>query len=331
MDTMAAIAITRPGGPEVLQACRQPVPKPGPDEVLIRVHAAGVNRPDIMQRQGLYPPPPGASDIPGLEIAGTVAGIGEGVTDLKAGDAVCALVTGGGYAQWCLAAAPLCLPIPRGLDFAQAAALPETFFTVWTNLFDFNRGRLQAGESLFVHGGTSGIGVAAIQLAREFGASVYATAGSVAKCDFCASLGATAINYREQDFVAAIKAATAGLGVDVVLDMVGGDYLPRNLSCLKQDGRLVQIAFQNGAKTEINLAPIMFKRLTLTGSTLRPRSVAEKAQIARALREQVWPLLESGRVRPVIHAVLPLAEAATAHRLLESGSVIGKIILQVYP
>jgi putative PIG3 family NAD(P)H quinone oxidoreductase len=331
MDAMTAIEISRPGGPEVLQTCRRPIPTPGPGEVLVHVHAAGVNRPDIMQRQGFYPPPPGASDIPGLEIAGTIAALGAGATGLQTGDAVCALVTGGGYAEWCLAAEPLCLPVPRGFDFAQAAALPETFFTVWTNLFDARRGRLQAGESLLVHGGTSGIGVAAIQLARTFGASVYATAGSAAKCRFCASLGATAIHYREQDFVEAVKTATEDKGVDVILDMIGGNYLQRNLSCLKQDGRLVQIAFQNGAKTEINLTPILLKRLTLTGSTLRPRSVAEKALIARDLREQVWPLLEAGRVRPVVHQIVPLAEAAAAHRLRESGAVIGKLILQVHP
>jgi len=328
---MTAIAITRPGGPEVLQPCRRPVPAPGPGDVLVRVSAAGVNRPDLMQRQGLYPPPPGASDIPGLEIAGTVAAVGAGVAGLAVGDAVCALVSGGGYAEWCLAAEPLCLPIPPGLDFAQAAALPETFFTVWTNLFDSERGRLQAGESLLVHGGSSGIGVAAIQLARAFGARVFATAGSAEKCRFCEGLGAVAINYREQDFVEAVMAQTEGKGVDVILDMVGGDYLQRNLSCLRQDGRLVQIAFQNGPKTQINLTPILVKRLTLTGSTLRPRSVAEKAAIARGLREKVWPLLASGRVRPVVHAVLPLTEAAAAHRLLESGTSIGKIVLQTSP
>jgi len=328
---MTAIAITRPGGPEVLQPCRRPVPAPGPGEVLVRVSAAGVNRPDLMQRQGLYPPPPGASDIPGLEIAGTVAAVGAGVAGLAVGDAVCALVSGGGYAEWCLAAEPLCLPIPPGLDFAQAAALPETLFTVWTNLFDSERGRLQAGESLLVHGGSSGIGVAAIQLARAFGARVFATAGSAEKCRFCEGLGAAAVNYREQDFVEAVMAQTEGKGVDVILDMVGGDYLQRNLSCLRQDGRLVQIAFQNGPKTQINLTPILLKRLTLTGSTLRPRSVAEKAAIARGLREKVWPLLASGRVRPVVQAVLPLTEAAAAHRLLESGVPIGKIVLQTSP
>ncbi len=328
MKSMTAIEITGFGGPDVLQPCRRPIPEPRPGEVLVRVSAAGVNRPDLMQRQGLYPPPPGASDIPGLEIAGTVAVVGEGVANLAVGDRVCALVAGGGYAEHCLAAAPLCLPIPQGLDFVQAAALPETFFTVWTNLFDFDRGRLQAGESLLIHGGASGVGVAAIQLAREFGARVFATAGSEEKSRFCESLGAFAVNYREQDFVEALMTATAGEGVDVILDMVGGDYLQRNLSCLKPGGRLVQIAFQNGPKTQINLTPILLKRLTLTGFTLRPRSVEEKAAIARALLENVWPLLESGRVKPVIHTVFPLREAATAHRLLESGVPIGKIVLQ---
>lgn len=327
MDEMSAIEIAAPGGPEALRPCRRLLPVPGLGEVLLRVSSAGVNRPDLMQRQGLYPPPPDASDIPGLEVAGTVVALGEGVTDLRVGDAVCALLTGGGYAQYCAAAAPLCLPIPQGLDMIQAASLPEALFTVWANLFE--RCRLSPGESLLVQGGTSGIGVAAIQLAAQFGVKVFATAGSDEKCRFCESLGAVAINYREQDFVEAIKAETAGAGVDVVLDIVGGDYLQRNLSCLRQEGRLAQIAFQNGAKTEINLAPLLFKRLTITGSTLRPRSVADKALIAQALREKVWPLLEAGRVKPVVHAVFPLAEAAQAHRLMESGSHIGKIVLQV--
>jgi putative PIG3 family NAD(P)H quinone oxidoreductase len=328
MDSMTAIAITQPGGPEVLRPCRRPIPNPGPGEVRVRVAAAGVNRPDLMQRQGLYPPPPGASDIPGLEIAGTVAATGAGVTAWRPGDLVCALVTGGGYAEYCLAEESLCLPLPRGLDCVQAAALPETFFTVWANLFDGQPGRLRPGERLLVHGGGGGIGVAAIQLARAFGAKVYATAGSEEKCRFCASLGATAINYREQDFVEAVKADTAGQGVDVVLDIVGGDYLQRNLACLAVGGRLAQIAFQNGPKTQINLAPLLLKRLTLTGSTLRPRSVADKAAIARALRERVWPLLESGQVRPIVHQTFALAEAAAAHRLLESGKPIGKLVLQ---
>lgn len=328
MTDMTAIEITRPGGPEVLRPCRRPIPQPMQGDVLVKVAAAGVNRPDLMQRQGLYPPPPGASDIPGLEIAGTVAALGEGTEGLRLGDEVCALVSGGGYAEYCIAAAPLCLPIPQGLDMTQAASLPETYFTVWTNLFDAERGRLHAGDSLLVHGGTSGIGVAAIQLAREAGAKVFATAGSEEKRRFCEGLGAFAINYREQEFVEAVKAQTQGRGVDVILDMVGGDYLRRNLACLSPGGRLVQIAFLNGPKTQIDLTPILLKRLTLTGSTLRPRSLEEKTRIGMALRETVWPWLEAGRIRPVVHAVFPLAEAAAAHRLMESGAHIGKIILQ---
>jgi NADPH2:quinone reductase len=327
MNLMKAIEISSFGGAEMLQLCQRAIPQPGPSEVLIRVQAAGVNRPDLMQRQGLYPPPPGASDIPGLEIAGTVVAIGAEVSPLQINDELCALVTGGGYAEYCLAAAPLCLPIPQGLEWAQAAALPETFFTVWANVFE--RGRLQPKESLLVHGGTSGIGVAAIQMARAFGSTVFATAGTDEKCRFCEQLGVNAINYRQQDFAAAILDRTQGLGVDVILDMVGGDYLQRNLSCLAPEGRLVQIAFQQGAKAQINLATLLLKRLSLTGSTLRPRSVAEKARIASALFEQVWPKLETGAIRPIVHAVFPLEQAADAHRLMESGAHIGKIILQV--
>jgi NADPH2:quinone reductase len=327
MNVMNAIEISSFGGAERLQPCRRPIPQPGPGEVLIRVQAAGVNRPDLMQRQGLYPPPPGASDIPGLEIAGTVAAVGAGVASPQINDEICALVTGGGYADYCLAAAPLCLPIPQGLGWAEAAALPETFFTVWANVFE--RGRLQPKESLLVHGGTSGIGVAAIQMARAFGSAVFATAGTDGKCRCCEQLGAHAINYRQQDFAAAVLGRTDGLGVDVILDMVGGDYLQRNLSCLAEEGRLVQIAFQHGPKTQINLASILHKRLSLTGSTLRPRSVAEKARIAGALLAQVWPKLETGAIRPIVHAVFPLEQAADAHRLMESGTHIGKIILQV--
>ncbi len=327
MNLMTAIEITGFGGPDMLKPCRRPIPNPGPGEVLIQVEAAGVNRPDVMQRKGLYPPPPNASDIPGLEIAGRVVALSHGIPTLRLGDEVCALVTGGGYAEYCVAAAPLCLPIPKGLDWIQAASLPETFFTVWTNVF--GRGKLQPGESLLIHGGTSGIGVAAIQLARAFGCTVFATAGTEEKRLFCESLGANAINYRGQDFVAVVLVATQDRGVDVILDIVGGDYLQRNLSCLAQDGRLVQIAAQNGSKTQINLASIMLKRLTVTGSTLRPRSVAEKAQIARGLLEHVWPKLEAGDVKPVVHAVFNLEEAAAAHHLMESGTHIGKIILQV--
>ncbi len=326
MNFMTVIEIDGFGEPERLKPCQRPIPTPGPGEVSIRVEAAGVNRPDVMQRQGSYPPPPGASDIPGLEIAGVVTALGAGVSSPHLGDRVCALVTGGGYAEHCVAAAALCLPIPTGFAAVQAAALPETFFTVWTNVFA--RGKLQPGESLLVHGGASGIGVAAIQLARAFASPVYATAGSAEKCAFCASLGAKAIPYREEDFVAAIMDQTQGKGVDMVLDMVGGDYLQRNVSCLAQEGRLVQIAVQQGAKAQINLASIMMRRLTLTGSTLRPRSVAEKAVIAQALREKVWPKLATGEVRPIVHAVFPLEEAAAAHQLMESGAHIGKIILR---
>jgi len=327
MNLMTAIKIVSFGGPEVLKPCRRPIPKPGTGEVLIRIKAAGVNRPDLMQRSGFYPPPSGASDIPGLEVAGVVIDVGPGISPSQNGDGVCALVTGGGYAEYCLAAADLCLPIPKGLDWTEAASLPETFFTVWTNVFE--QGRLRPGESLLVHGGTSGIGVAALQLARAFGSKAYATVGSMEKCLFCESLGATAFNYREQDFAAAVMDETKGAGVDVILDMVGGDYLQRNLTCMAQGGRLVQIACQNGAKTQINLASIMRKRLTLTGSTLRPRSLVEKAQIARALLEYVWPKIEAGVVRPIVHSVFQLEEATAAHRLMESGMHIGKIVLKV--
>lgn len=327
-DEMTAIEITSPGGPEALAACRRPVPSPEAGEVLIRVAAAGVNRPDLMQRTGAYPPPPGASDLPGLEVAGEIVRLGSEVRGWSAGDRVCALVSGGGYAQYCAAPAPQCLPIPPGLSEAQAAALPETFFTVWTNVFE--RGALLPGERMLVHGGASGIGTTAIQLARAFGASVYATAGSAEKCAACRSLGASeAFDYRRQDFVEGVRKATEGAGVDLILDMVGGDYLARNLKCLAAGGRLVQIALLGGAKTEINLAPIMTRRLTLTGSTLRPRSVAEKARIAASLRARVWPRLAEGSIRPVMHATFPLEEAGEAHRLMESGVHIGKIVLRV--
>jgi putative PIG3 family NAD(P)H quinone oxidoreductase len=323
---MAAIEIARPGGPEVLSPARRPRPSPAAGELLIEVEAAGVNRPDVLQRQGHYPPPPGASDIPGLEVAGVVAAAGEGVSGWAEGDRVCALLAGGGYAEYAAAPAPQCLPVPRGLGAVEAAALPETFFTVWTNVFE--RGRLRAGETLLVHGGSSGIGTAAIALARAFGARVLATAGGAEKCAACERLGAArAVNYREEDFVAAVKAETGGRGVDVVLDMVGGDYTPRNLECLARDGRLVQIAFLRGSKVQLDLLPVMQRRLTITGSTLRPRSVEEKGAIARALREQVWPLIEQGRVRPLVHATFPLRKAADAHRLMESGGHIGKIVL----
>ena len=320
------VEIAEPGPPEVLRPARRPVLPPGPGEVLVRVAAAGVNRPDVLQRLGRYPPPPGASDVPGLEVAGEVAAVGEGVEGWRAGDAVCALVAGGGYAEYCLAPAPQCLPVPRGLSVGEAAALPETFFTVWTNVFE--RGRLAPGETLLVHGGSSGVGTAAISLARALGSRVLATAGSPEKCAACATLGAErAINYRDEDFVAVVKERTGGRGADVILDMVGGDYIPRNLDCLALEGRLVLIALQRGARAELSFATLLSRRLTITGSSLRPRTVEQKGAIARALRENVWPLLESGQVRPVVHARFPLAEAAAAHRLMESGAHIGKIIL----
>ena len=323
---MTAIEIAQPGGPEVLKPGRRPVPAPGAGEVLIEVAAAGVNRPDVLQRQGGYAPPPGASDIPGLEVAGKIVAVGDSAGSWKVGDSVCALVAGGGYAEYCAAPAPQCLPVPGKLDLVHAAALPETFFTVWTNVFD--RGRLQRGETFLVHGGSSGIGTTAIQLAHGFGARVIATAGSDEKCEACRKLGADiAVNYRTEDFAAKVMEATEGKGADVILDMVGGDYIPKNLSCLAVEGRLVQIAFLKGSKAEINLAPIMMKRQTLTGSTLRPRSVAQKGEIAHSLREKVWPLLESGKIAPVIFKTFPLAQAADAHRLMESSAHVGKIVL----
>ena len=323
---MIAIEIAGYGGPDVLKPVRRPVPQPGPGEVLIEVTAAGVNRPDVLQRQGGYKPPPGASDIPGLEVAGRIAGLGEGVAGWRMGDPVTALVAGGGYAEFCAAPAPQCLPVPKGLDEVKAAALPETFFTVWTNVFD--RGRLKSGESFLVHGGSSGIGTTAIQLAHAFGARVFTTAGSPEKCAACVKLGAErAIDHRREDFVAVIEAATGGKGVDVILDMVGGSYINRNLKILAVEGRLVHIAFPEGAKAEIDLGQLMMRRQTITGSTLRPRSVAEKGAIAQSLREKVWPLLESGRVAPVMYKTFPLAEAADAHRLMESSHHIGKIVL----
>lgn len=323
---MIAIEIREPGGPEVLVPVERPTPETATGDVLIKVAAAGVNRPDVLQRRGRYPPPPGASDIPGLEVAGTIAAIGDGVAAWHVGDKVCALVSGGGYAEYCVAPAPQCLAVPHGLDLTAAAAIPETFFTVWTNVFD--RGRLKAGESILIHGGSSGIGTTAIQLARALGSRVFATAGSAEKCAACQRLGAEkCINYREADFVAAIKELTGGRGVDVVLDMVGGEYVPKNLDVLAMEGRLVQIGTLGGAKTEINVGLIMQRRLTLTGSTLRVRPVADKAAIASALRDRVWPLIESGAVRPVVHATFPLRDAAGAHRLMESSAHIGKIVL----
>jgi NADPH:quinone reductase len=321
---MTAIAIREPGGPEVLVPERVPVPQPGTGQVLIKVAAAGVNRPDILQRQGGYPPPPGAPATPGLEVAGDVVALGNGVRRARVGDRVCALVAGGGYAEYCAAAEDNCLPVPAGLSPVEAAGLPETTFTVWTNVFQ--RGGLTAGETLLVHGGTSGIGSTAVMLAKAFGARVIATAGNDEKCKACLSLGADrAINYRTQDFVEVMKSEK--LEANVILDMVGGDYVGRNLRVAAMHGRIVQIAFQKGSKVEVDLLPIMLKRLTFTGSTLRPRSVAEKAEIARELETKVWPLLAQGKCKPVIHARFPLTEAAKAHALMESSAHVGKIIL----
>jgi putative PIG3 family NAD(P)H quinone oxidoreductase len=325
---MRVIEVSQPGGPDVLVIGERPTPSVAAGEVLIKVAAAGVNRPDVMQRLGKYPPPPGAPDTIGLEVAGTIAEVASDVREWRVGDQVCALVAGGGYAEYCVAPAPQCLPVPNGMDLVKAAAIPETFFTVWTNVFE--RGRLQRGESILIHGGSSGIGTTAIQLARANGARVFATAGSDDKCRACEGLGAErCVNYRDEDFVSAVRTATSDRGVDVVLDMVGGEYFARNLSVLATDGRLVEIATQHGAKAEINIVTIMQRRLTVTGSTLRPRSVAEKGAIAAALRQHVWPLLESGRVAPVVHATFPLADAAAAHRVMESGAHVGKLVLVV--
>ncbi|MEX2631619.1 MAG: NAD(P)H-quinone oxidoreductase [Tistlia sp.] len=325
-ETMTFIDLPSFGGPEALVPATGPLPKPGPEEVLVKVAAAGVNRPDVMQRQGNYNPPPGASPVPGLEIAGEVVALGAGVADLKTGDRVCALVGGGGYAEYCAAPGPQCLPVPEGLSLLEAAALPETYFTVWTNVFE--RGRLKAGETLLVHGGSSGIGTTAIQLARQFGARVFTTVGNAEKARACEALGAErAINYREEDYVAVVKELTGGAGVDLILDMVGGDYLPRDVEALAVEGRLVQIAFQKPSRIEFDFLPMMLKRLTLTGSTLRPRTVEQKAAIARQLREKVWPLLAAGAVRPVIFETFPLREAAKAHALMDSSRHIGKIML----
>lgn len=311
-----------------LQLSELPKPAPAQHQVLIQVAAAGVNRPDLLQRQGAYPPPPGASPILGLEVAGTIVEMGDEVKNFRAGDAVCALVTGGGYAEYCLASASCCLPIPDGFSLTEAAALPETFFTVWSNVFE--RGRLAPGETLLVHGGGSGIGTTAIQLAKAFGNKVYVTAGSADKCQRCLALGAdAAIDYRQQDFVESIHHLTEGKGVDVILDMIGGDYFPRNLKCLATDGRLLQIAIQNGMKSEINLWAVMAKRLTVTGSTLRARDDAFKANIARQLRSKVWPLLEAGKIRPVIDSIFPLADAEHAHARMASNQHFGKIILEI--
>jgi NADPH:quinone reductase len=324
--SMTAIEITAPGGPDVLKPTTRPVPQPGPGEVLIRVKAAGINRPDVLQRAGAYPPPPGASDLPGLEVAGEIAALGSDVSGFAIGAQVCALTPGGGYAEYVVTPAPQVLPVPKGFSLVEAAAVPETYFTVWSNVFD--RGRLAEGETLLVHGGSSGIGTTAIQLAKAFGSRVFTTAGSADKCEACERLGADrAINYKTEDYGAVIKELTAKKGVDVVLDMVGGDYVQRDIDIMAPDGRRVSIAFLGGPKVTLNLTKVMVNRLTLTGSTLRPRPVAYKGQIAQALRERVWPLLESGKVKPLIFKTFPLAEAAAAHALMETSSHIGKIVL----
>jgi putative PIG3 family NAD(P)H quinone oxidoreductase len=325
---MTAIAIRAPGGPEVLVPEERPVATPGAGEILVKVAAAGVNRPDVMQRTGNYPPPPGASDIPGLEIAGQVVALGAGATRFKLGDKIAALVAGGGYAEYCPVHETNALPVPQALSLIEAAAIPETFFTVWHNVFE--RGRLTKGETLLVHGGSSGIGTTAIQLAKAFGARVIVTAGSAEKCEACRKLGAdVAINYRSEDFVAATKAATGGKGADLILDMVGGDYIERNYEAAAVDGRIVQIAFQGNPRANVNFLRIMLKRLTHTGSTLRARSVADKAAIARALEANVWPLVAAGKVKPAIYRTFPLAEASAAHALMETSTHIGKIVLTV--
>ena len=326
-ESMNYIQIEENGDPDVLKLSSQSVPDPGLDEVLIRVAAAGVNRPDIMQRKGLYPPPPGATDVPGLEVSGTVVKKGKNVAEPEVGSQVCALVSCGGYAEYCLATASICLPVPKKISLQHAAGIPETFFTVWTNVFE--RGQLKSGETLLVHGGSSGIGTTSIQLGKAFGATVYTTAGTQEKCEYCKNLGAdAAINYNENDFEAEIKTLTENRGVDVILDMVGGPYFPKNIKILAAEGRLLQIALMQGYKAEVDFRPLLMKRVTLTGSTLRPRSIKEKAEIARALCKEVWPLLDSGTIRPIIHQTFPLEKAADAHRLMESSSHIGKILLK---
>ncbi len=327
-DSMTAIAITEPGGPEVLQPQQVQVPEPGPGQLLVKVDVAGVNRPDISQRTGAYPPPPGASELPGLEISGEVVATGPDTKRFKVGDKVCALTAGGGYAEYCIADEPATLPVPDGLNMEEAAALPETFFTVWHNVFE--RGALKAGDWFLVHGGSSGIGTTAIQLAVAFGAKVLTTAGSAEKCAACEELGAArAINYKTEDFVTVTKEVTEGHGADVILDMVGGSYIERNFSAAAQEGRIVQIAFLGGAKAEVNFGRVMLKRLTYTGSTLRPRTIEVKGGIARALEEKVWPLIKAGKVKPVLNKTFKLTEAAQAHAYMESGAHIGKIMMRV--
>ncbi|MHA1567617.1 MAG: NAD(P)H-quinone oxidoreductase [Alphaproteobacteria bacterium] len=325
-QSMSAIEITEFGGPDVLRICQRPVPRPGTGELLVRIAAAGVNRPDVMQRQGGYAPPPGASDIPGLELAGTIVAIGSQVTGWALGEEICALVSGGGYAEYALVPAPQALPIPDGLDAVSGAALPETMFTVWSNLFD--RARLAAGELVLIHGGSSGIGTTAIQLAHAFGATVVTTVGTAEKAAACLELGAAlAINYRDQDFVEQVQRFTDDAGVDVILDMIGGAYLERNISLLKVEGRLAIIALMGGGHADLDLRQLLVRRLTITAATLRPRSIAQKGEIAAALRDRVWPLIAAGRVRPVIHATFPLAQAAQAHHVMEASTHIGKLVL----
>jgi putative PIG3 family NAD(P)H quinone oxidoreductase len=329
-ERMTAIGIKTPGGPEVLTPEERPVPQPGPTEVLVRVKAAGVNRPDVMQRKGHYPPPAGAPDIPGLEIAGDVVAVGGSVTRWKIGDKICALVAGGGYAEYCVADESNALSIPKGFSYVEAAALPETFMTVWHNVFE--RGALKAGETLLIHGGSSGIGTTAIMLAKQFGAKVFITAGSADKCEACKKIGAdVAIDYNKEDFVAVVKEATGKKGVDLILDMIGGDYVDRNFEAAAVEGRVVQIATQKGTKVTVDLRRLMLKRLTHTGSTLRARPVADKAAIATALQAKVWPLLEAGKVKPVIDSTYPLNKASDAHARMETSLHIGKIMLEVAP
>lgn len=327
-ESMNVVEVPKPGGAEAMRIGTRPVPTPQAGEVLIKVAAAGVNRPDVLQRAGAYPPPPGATDLLGLEVAGTVAALGAGVEEWRVGDEVCALTPGGGYAEYCATPAAHCLPIPRGFDMVRAASLPETYFTVWHNVFQ--RGGLKPGETFLVHGGSSGIGTTAIQLAHRFGARVITTAGSDEKCEACRALGADlAINYRNEDWPAAVKEFTEKKGCNLILDMVGGDYVQKNLDCLAWEGRLVNIAFLKGSKVEVNLALFMIKRQTMTASTLRPQSVEAKAGMAAALREKVWPLFDAGELKPMVYKTFPLAQVGDAHRLMESSAHIGKIVLTI--
>jgi NADPH:quinone reductase len=329
-STMKQVEISGPGGPEVLNLVDGPLPDPGTGEVLIKVYAAGVNRPDVFQRQGKYNPPAGASPIPGLEVAGEIVKLGAGVTEFGLGDRVCALVSGGGYAEFCVAPVPQVLPIPTGLTFIEASGIPENYFTVWTNVFD--RGQLQKGETILIHGGSSGIGTTAIQLCHQFGARIISTAGSDEKCGVCKSLGADhVINYKTQDFEAETKAITGGKGANVILDMVGGNYIQKNINCLALEGRLIQIAFLQSSINQLDLMAVMTKRLTITGSTLRPRTVEQKGEIARALSKEIWPLFNDKKIKVLVDTVLPLSRASDAHALMESSTHIGKIVLEVVP